>query len=92
MKKTKEEYKELMVFNNEDFSVTFKDTVLVSYEDKYSQYKVIIEKIKCFDMTFKAITVSEMNYKHSSLNFFRISDNELISAFREKYPVFCSCL
>ena len=92
MNRTKEEYKELMVFNNEDFSVTFKDTVLVFYEDNYSQYKVIIKKIKCFDMTFKAVTANEMSYKYSSLNFFRISDEELVNAFREKYPVFCSCL
>lgn len=92
MYKTKEEYKELMIFNNEEFCVTFKDTVLVSYEDKHSEYKVIVEKIKCFDMTFKAVTANEMNYKFSSLNFFRINDNELINAFREKYPIFCSCL
>lgn len=92
MNKTKEEYKELMVFNNEEFCVTFKDTVLVLYKDKHNEYKVIIEKIKCFDMTFKAVTANETNYKFSSLNFFRINDNELINAFREKYPVFCSCL
>ena len=39
-------------------------------------------------MTFKAVTANEMNYKFSSLNFFRINDNELINAFREKYPIF----